>query len=202
MKACKAFIIVFIFILTLPTTAFALFLGPYWGRVLDSRTGEPIPGASVLVYWEKWVADIMGGHSELIKATLVYTDDKGAYQIPRTFCDLGLLAALESTTVIIYEPGYEAHIIGISHLFPREDETSLFKETDYVVKLDRIPPNFNHNKHYERMVQALYGFGFREIVLTADRAHLRGEKFDDERLSRIRARNELLGRAEWEERRR
>ena len=186
---------IFVLILILPTSAFALFLGPYSGQVIDSRTGEPLQGACVLIYWEKWVFDPMGGHDEMIKATLVYTDQKGTYQIPMTYAYLGLLSTGPWTNVIIYQPGYEAYIV-------RHDAESSFRAMENVIKLDRIPPLFDHKKHYRDITDALHGMNDPGFVPLPDGLRPTWKMFGEEHISTVRIRNELLGRAEWETRRR
>jgi hypothetical protein len=155
-----------------------------------------------LTYWEKVVASIPEARTLMIRATLVYTDQKGAYQVPTTYAHLGLLAWFASTNVIIYQPGYEAYIVRISHLFSKTDAESAFKEVGNLVKLDRIPPNFDHKKHYNDINSAMSGMNDPGFVPMPDGLRPTWEMFGEEHLSSIRARHELLGRAEWETRRR
>lgn len=147
--------ITFAIILTvfLPATSFALFVGPYTGQVLDSQTGETIKGASVLIYWEKSIPSPAGSFSEPIKAKLVYADNKGNYMIPRNLASTGLLGFFEATTIIIYQPGYQAYI---NRIYGKESDDS-FKKKDNILKLERIPSGFDHKKHHDRITDALRG---------------------------------------------
>ncbi|MBU1053154.1 MAG: hypothetical protein KKC46_04900 [Proteobacteria bacterium] len=81
----------------------------------------------------------------------LYTDKKGDYHISRILSNTGLLGALESTNIIIYQPGYQIYAKRIWHFSGDGKPDSLFKEKDNIVKLDRIPPNFNHQNHYREI---------------------------------------------------
>jgi len=203
MKATHISMFAALLIVFLPTVCFGIVLGPYSGTVIDSQTGGPIEGASVLFYWEKRVpAPPSGGSPEPIETRLVYSDKKGFYDIPRILANLGLLGMLESTNVIIYQPGYQAYIVRLWHDSPSEKPPSLFKPKDNIVKLDRIPPNFNYKEHYERIEDAL-----RSIENYGWEDRIWGKKLTwEERLklnvkSGILEREEFLRRAEWEGRR-
>jgi len=141
---------VLLILVLLPASAFSTMVGPYTGQVLDSSTGEPIQGASVLINWVRYIPTPAGSYSELIKITLTYTDDHGTYKIPRQFLNVGLIAGLESTNLIIYQPGYQASIDRKSY---GDLPVSLKKAA--VVKLERIPPAFDHNQHYNQITGAL-----------------------------------------------
>lgn len=192
---CNAFMILFS-----PVVSFALFLGPYSGNVIDAKTGAPVGGASVLFYWEKRVPmPPTGGSPELVDVRLVYTDKKGRYEIPRLSANLGLLGHLESTAVVIYQPGYQAYILRIWHETERTDRS--FKEKDNTVKLERIPPNFSHKEHYRRIDEALWGI--RESYDDSDGkdSGLTWEKLLQINLKTHLEKDEFLRRADWEERR-
>ncbi len=157
------YIVVLFLLLLLPSISFAKKVGPYSGQALDSRTGEPIQGASVFIYWEKGISFIAGHHSEPLKAVLVYTNEHGKYAIPRQFLNTGLTWVLEGTTIIIYQPGYQAWIgvhsyqPGNQRLFGKE---RTFSHTENKVKLERIPPGFDFKKHHEKITDALRGFDY------------------------------------------
>jgi hypothetical protein len=200
MKWSRLIIFVTFIILFSPILSYALFLGPYSGNVTDAKTGAPIEGVSVLFYWEKRVpAPPTGGSPELIEVKLVYTDKKGRYEIPRISANLDLLGHLESTHVIIYQPGYQAYIIRIWHETERTDRS--FKEKDNIVKLDRIPPNFNHKENYRRIDQALWGI--RESYDYSDEkaSEMTWNKLLQINLKTCLEKEEFLRRVEWEERR-
>ena len=203
MKATRISMFAALILIFFPSVSVAIFLGPYTGTVIDSQTGYPIEGASVLFYWEKRIpTPPSGGSPEPIGTRLVYTDTKGFYDIQRILANLGLLGFLESTNVIIYQPGYQAYTIRISHHSPYEQPTSSFKDKDNIVKLDRIPPNFDHKEHYRMIENALSSireYGWEDRIW--------GKKLTwEERLklnvkSGILEKEKLLRRAEWEERR-
>jgi len=187
-------------ILFSPALSLALFLGPYSGNVLDAKAGVPIEGASVLIYWEKRVPmPPTGGSPELVDVKLVYTDKKGRYEIPRISANLGLLGHLESTHVIIYQPGYQAYIIIIWHETERTDRS--FKEKENVVKLDRIPPNFNHKEHYRRIENVLSGIRESDDYSDEKGSEMTWNKLLQINLKTLLEKDEFLKRVEWEERR-
>lgn len=197
----KLFAIVLFLAVSLPSSASALFVGPYSGTVMDSQTGEPINGASVLFYWTKRIPNFEGGHSETLASTLIYIDSKGRYNVPKAFYNLGLMAFFDSTNIIIYQPGYQAYIKQIQKDDPYQKPDPSYKETENMVKLDRIPPNFNHGEHYEKIGHALWGL---DSVPYPDEhgPKVSWDTFVDRNLkSGFLEKEELLRRVEWEERR-
>ncbi len=190
--------IIVLLIICFPSVSKALILGPYTGQVLDSRTGEPVEGASVLIYWEKPVLEYT---TDLIKAELVYTDKQGRYNILKMFANIGLLDTLDSTNVIIYQPGYQVYTVRISHDSYAKPEKS-FKEKDNIVKLDRIPPNFNHKLHYEKIEAALRGIDeYHYSYPVPEDPGMTWDEILKINLRGIPEKEELLRWAEWEERR-
>jgi hypothetical protein len=186
----------------LPGICFAIFLGPYSGRVIDSQTGEVVDGASVLVFWVKQVPTPLRSHSEVMDAKLVYTDKNGTYRIPQILPNLGLMAMLESTCVIIYQPGYQAYTVSIWHDHPSAKAISSFKERENVVKLDRIPPNFNHREHIQTLRNALNSiraYGSEDPVWGKPLTWKKRMELNLK--SGVLEKEELLRRAAWEEKR-
>lgn len=192
------FLIILLFGVNLPSVTEALILGPYTGQVIDSQTGEPIEDASVLFYWEKRVFALPHGYSELIKAELASTDKSGKYNIGLSLANIGLSSALESTNAIIYKPGYQAYIIRIQHDSPYPKPDIPFKEKNNIVKLDRIPPNFNHIEHYGKIENALNGIDdYRYSYLPESAVEVTWDKIIETKLKTL-VKDELLRRAEWE----
>jgi hypothetical protein len=186
----------FLLFLLLPSTSFAKMVGPYDGQVTDSRTGEPMQKASVLICWEKGFQFITH-HSELVKAVLVYTDSQGRYRVPRQFLNIGQNWWLERTVIIIYQPGYQAYI---KNRWWREAPT--FPHKGNIVKLERIPPGFNHKKHYDRITDDLRGLddGSFERVDSMTGRSLPFRKIIEQNAVRIEL-WEFLRRIQWEEER-
>jgi hypothetical protein len=156
------------------------FIGPYTGKVVDSDTGEAIEDASVLFYWTKCTPTPAGNISDLIALRLVYTDKKGNYRIPFVIALRGIFGFFESTQVVVYEPGYQAYIVTIWGNGSSSNVVPPFTKLGNVVKLKRIPSNFDHKKHYDEIEQALWGI-YKQVNAETNK-------------------EEFLERAEWEER--
>lgn len=147
----------------LPASSSALFLGPYSGQVLDSQTEEPISGASFHISWVKAQGiPGLGWSSKLINSTLVQTDANGKYEIPFKLVILEFNSFFEETNIIVYQPGYRAYIKKIEG---RKADKG-FKKKNNIIKLDRIPPNFNHKAHYEMIDDALWrnAWGMMDVI--------------------------------------
>jgi len=190
-------------ILTVLSPSLAFSLGPYTGVVLDSLTDKPVEGASVLFYWTKSIPQIMHSRSETIAARLIYTDHQGRYKIPSVSANFGLMGSLESTNVIIYQPGYKVYIISIRHNNPYYDPSKdpPFKDKGNNVELERIPPGFNHTKHVELIDRALWGIDYYPGLYDRPQNELPWEKMLEAKLKEGFEKQEFLSRVEWEERR-
>ena len=202
MRVLKFGIFFLLWVVILPASSNAAKLGPYAGQVLDSRTGEPIAGASVLYYWTKLIPHVAGGNSDLIKATLVYTDNQGNYKIPASMVNLGLTGFLESTRVLIYQPGYQFHRVTIWSDDASGNSNRSFQKFGNRIRLERIPPNFDHRKHLDRIRDALRGID--EVYFDSGYAYrgLTWKKHIKLNLRGVLEKEEFLRRVEWEDRRR
>jgi hypothetical protein len=150
----KAYMVLLVFTVLIVShqPAYAVFVGPYSGTVLDSRTGDPIEGASALMFWIKAVPGSFEGPRYVpIKTALVYTDREGKYSISKFNADIGLQGVFESTHVLIYQPGYEVYTQSVCHAGRYCEKNDTFKEKGNLAKLDRIPPGFNHKEHIEKI---------------------------------------------------
>ena len=198
MKTYRVLIFIIFIIFFLPTASFSLIMGPFTGKVVDSQTGDPIEGANVLVYLEGHFPVPPEGYDKVLAVKMVYTNKAGRYEIPATVVPLDLLSLYEDTRLIIYQPGYQAHIAWQDSGRP----SSSFKKSGYIVKLDRIPPNFNYKAHGERIAGFLGNiepYGWEDPIW--------GKKLTwEERIKLnlkcgIIEKEELLRRVHWEWRR-
>ena len=209
MNRIRAFIFTGILMFGLSHPSFAGIIGPYSGQVIDSQTGESVEGASVLFYWVKATPHPMGAYDETIGARLIYSDGKGRYTIPTFFANLGLMGFLDSTNIIIYQPGYQAYIIKLhpsNPLNPFSDmeggDDATFKGKNNIVKLDRIPPNFSHKEHMNRIDRALWGIDdYSPGDPTATKSGITWEEALKLNLKAVPEKEEFLRRLEWEARR-
>jgi hypothetical protein len=195
MALCYVFAAILLMLMLLTSSAYSGMVGPFSGQVSDSRTGEPIQEASVLIYWVKRVpVPPSGAYSELIKITLVYTDDHGIYKIPRQFLNVGLVGWLESTNLIIYQPGYQ---VSIDRKWQGDLPAPL--KTAAIIKLERIPPSFDYKKHHEQITDALRGL---DIDYNEGVDNITGRRLSTkeivERVAIMAEYWEFMRRIEWE----
>ena len=153
----KIIILLILVLFSYPAVSDAKLIGPYSGQILDNQTGEPVKNASVLFYWTKEILKIMDTDSKPIDVKLLYADKNGKYEIPAFFTILGLKARYESVNIIVYQPGYQVFIKKIDVLNPYSKPDPEFKEIGYVIRLHRIPANFDHYKHVDRISDSLWG---------------------------------------------
>ena len=200
---------VFLLLSLFPNSGFSKMVGPYTGQVLDRRTGKPIKGASLFVYLTRYHLALSPAGSEyypeLIKSMLFYTDNKGKFTIPTKLISTGIPGSLETTAFIVYQPGYQAYI-NINNVWI-EKLDNRFKDKGNIIMLDRIPPNFDHKQHYERITSALDEMGEIHIippiyydVFAKKNARMEWDKFVDKALLSA-PKEEFLRRVEWEHRR-
>jgi hypothetical protein len=211
------FLAFFCELLCLP--AYAANVGPYSGCIIDAVNNKPIEGVSVFMYWTSIVeAPVPANVSEkllsLSKAErevakkyfmdhksdvrLVNSNSKGEYLIPRLTIKTGYLGYVETLSVVVYQPGYQAYIKSITLSGPYAKQDSEFQEKHNRIKLQRIPDKFDYRKHYESIENSLNGI---YDSYSNDMATIEWESLLQMKLRAFPEKNELLRRAEWEQRR-
>ena len=198
MKFVNAICIAVLFYLVAPAITVAEPIGPYSGTVLDATTGKPVEGVSVLFYWRKRIPQPMGSSSDLIDAKLTLTNTAGKYELPFAFANTGLSGSLDSTHVIIYQPGYKAYMKLIWHDSPYAKPDPEFQNRGNVVRLERIPPDFDHKTHYEQIAEALRLMERHDYASEQEQGW---EGIVKRGLKTAFEGDQLLRRVEWEQRR-
>ena len=79
--------------------------GDYKGRVIDSDTGQPIPGVVVLGVWYTSIPTPAGSTSHFHDARETVTNEKGEFMISGK--GLKILSNLEPVDIFIFKAGYE-----------------------------------------------------------------------------------------------
>lgn len=180
-------------------SAFAGSIPTYTGMVVDDKTSEPIENALVLIYWEKSIPEIMHARSELIRAELVKTDKNGNYSLGGFIAFLGLTAWHDYTQIVIYQPGYQAYLDRTWEQSSYSDKKQHFKISDNLIRLKRIPPHFDHGKHYRDIEDALRGLEDYSAMRPDGSVSWEGVKRNALKGHSVKL--ELLQRAYWEEER-
>lgn len=202
------FVIVLLLMFLIPTSSSAKVFGKYTGQVRDMQTGKPIKGASFFVHLIRYVPTLspegMYYYKELTKSAIVYTDNEGKYSIQKTLTVKGLLNSMWSTTIITYQPGYQ---VCINRDSSWDEKPNNAKEKDNIIMLDRIPPNFDHKKHFEKITRSLSDMGEIDIIPPVEYhafskrdTRMTWSKFIDKAQLSI-PKEEFLRRVEWENRR-
>lgn len=85
--------------------------GPYYGKVVDAETGEPIEKAVVAVWFSTETGTFGGSVHHVEDAVETLTDAKGEFRIPakRLYQYKMLSAWDDKCAVTIYMPGYGAY---------------------------------------------------------------------------------------------
>jgi hypothetical protein len=117
--------------------------GPFDGRVLDSATGDPVPGALVYATWtfQRGMGALQpAGFREAVAST----DPSGRYTLPRIAAPPSG-ARITDFTLVIYKRGYVAYRSDrrFDDLGPRLD----FAQRQNKVALERWRADFSHVRH-------------------------------------------------------
>ncbi len=82
--------------------------GPYQGRVVDTKTGEPIEGAAVLM---RFFIESIGPKSTLVDVVETMTNSKGEFKVPerRVIFFLPLSGWDPNGWITVFKPGYSCY---------------------------------------------------------------------------------------------
>jgi hypothetical protein len=81
--------------------------GPFAGRIVDAETGQPIPGAAVLVVWRE-AAGFALLETRFYEAKETTTDATGRWEIPRMETSR-MRVTVKPPAVYSFVPGYLVH---------------------------------------------------------------------------------------------
>lgn len=98
--------------------------GPYYGRVVDSETGEPIPGAVVAGVWK---------FGQIVPFLIIWTfadanetvtDSEGKFKLPRewTFTPWIMSTKMKLSDLYVFKSGYDSHPPNMDWHWKKEDE--------------------------------------------------------------------------------
>ncbi len=104
-RVTNCFILIAAFLVSTGCVNYVRIDGPYEGKVIDAKTGQPIEGAVVFGEWSKAHPGAGGASHTYYDSREVLTDGNGEFSIP----GLGLLVLtmIEEMDVIIFKAGYE-----------------------------------------------------------------------------------------------
>jgi len=81
-------------------------LNSFSGKVIDTKTKEPITGAAVLAVYHKETYSIAGSDTLEIDAQETLTDENGEFKIPLRLRWFRLFRGLSRGNLIVFKPGY------------------------------------------------------------------------------------------------
>jgi hypothetical protein len=117
--------------------------GPYWGKVVDADTGEPIAGANVMGIW-RFDYTVIQGSSSFADARETVTDDKGRFIIsPARQIWFYPFSNMLFEELYVYKSGYDSHPPQMQYTW-----SDLEKE-EWKGKLLKINPDYRHDRTIE-----------------------------------------------------
>ncbi|OEU72375.1 MAG: hypothetical protein BA869_02230 [Desulfuromonadales bacterium C00003107] len=81
-------------------------LDPFFGKVIDADTKEPIAGAAVLAVYYTEVYTIAGANSIIVDAQETLTDENGEFKIPKVKRWFTAVRGYARGKITIFKPGY------------------------------------------------------------------------------------------------
>lgn len=112
------------------------------GKVVDAKTGDPIEGAAIYIYWEKSRLGPpgLGPKTEIVEIAEDQTDAAGKFTIPKYW------TWFKHYVMAIYKKGYVCW--STRKIFPSLQERTDFKlKSGMVIKLERFREEYSKVKH-------------------------------------------------------
>ena len=107
----KVIIILLAWAVMVTFCTFCRFYGPFFGKVVDANTSEPIAGAVVLIGFHTKGSSVGGWVWSFADAVETLTDDNGEFHFPPKFVYSFRALAVwdEECDISIFKPGYGAY---------------------------------------------------------------------------------------------
>ncbi len=117
------------------------FDGPYWGKVVDADTGEPISGANVMGNWEFECLVFIQSMFPFADARETVTGKNGMFILPPARKVLFWpFSRIYLENIYVYKPGYDSHPPQMQRIWSGVEKEK-WKE-----KLTKINPNYNYDR--------------------------------------------------------
>lgn len=130
-RAIIIFILVSVFTVWANGSILGIFFwnGPYWGRVVDADTGEPIVGAVVVGIWEFEYYLFVHGSSTYADARETVTNEKGRFFLqPTRKIWLWPFSRIVLSKLNVFKPGYDSHPPSMQFAWSDEDSKKWLPE--------------------------------------------------------------------------
>jgi hypothetical protein len=106
---------------------------PYRGKVVDEKTGQPVPSAAVIILWQR-LDDQIQNLRRLATAREVFTNEQGEFVHDVAAIEGRLPPRTFAPRILIFRPGYAA-LPAKPELFPPGVAASRFTGADVEVRL-------------------------------------------------------------------
>ncbi len=114
--------------------------GPYWGKVVDADTGDPIAGANVMAKW-KFEYEVIKSSFSFADARETVTDDKGRFFLsPARQIWFYPISDMYLEKLCVYKPGYDSHPPRMQRVWTDAEKKKWRK------KLVKLNPNYDHER--------------------------------------------------------
>jgi hypothetical protein len=106
---------------------------PYRGKVIDEKTGQPLPSAAVIILWQR-LDDQIQGLRRLAGAREVFTNERGEFVHDVAAVEGRFPPETFAPRILIFRPGY-ASLPAKPQLFPPGVAASRFTGADVEARL-------------------------------------------------------------------
>jgi hypothetical protein len=110
--------------------------GPYRGVVVDDKTGQPLPSATVIILWQR-LDDEIQGLRRLSGAREVFTNERGEFVHDVASVEGRLPPRTFAPRIVIFRPGY-APLPSRPQLFPPGVAGARFTEAGAAARLTPV----------------------------------------------------------------
>jgi hypothetical protein len=135
--------------------------GPYWGRVTDADTGEPVAGASVAGRWGFELFLFVVVMPSYADARETVTDKDGRFFLPaaRTFW-FWPLSRIRLEEIIVFKPGYDSHPPRMYKAWTDEDDKKWHSKLKPEIReryYDSVPDSYGKEADWKRILKISRG---------------------------------------------
>ncbi len=129
------------------------------GRILDAETKEPIEGAVVVAVYHKHEYAIPHGNTVVINTREALTDKNGEFSIPSYYTIISLFSVDDTTSFIIYKPGYMSYPDLVNH----PNHFGNYLEDFFAREIGERAEAITFSENLEKMEKIIITYGIVEL---------------------------------------